>query len=399
MKTRRRWAIMAALFLAVITVVALWTRRGVSDVSVASVTRDTLSVSIAVEGRTRARDSYTVTAPVSGRLARLDLKEGDTVSEGQLLARLVPVLEDTRTLAALQAEVEGAKAYLLQAEAHLKETELQYTQAEREVARRRPLLEIGAMTREAIEQAELAAVVAEQRRDGARATATSADAALAGAAARLLGAEAGESNGTLEILVRAPVSGRVLAVPDESERVVGAGATLMVMAGTGALEVVLDVLSEDAVRIVSGQRLLVTRWGGDRILTGTVSNVTMAGYTKVSTLGVEEQRVDVIADIHHPPPTLGTGYRVSGEVVVWEGNDVLVVPTSAVFRVAEQWRVFVIEGDLARTRGVVIGQRNPRFAEIIDGLEEGDLVILFPSELISDGVRVRAQYEPGSTAL
>ena len=391
MKISRRWAIGAVALAALLLAAVVAIRGNAVEVSVATVTRDTLSVSIAVEGRTRARDSYTVTAPVSGRLARLELKEGDTVVDGQILARLVPAPEDARTLAALRAQLENAEAHLLEAQAFVAEAGLQHTQAQREAERRRPLHELGGMSREEIERVELAAIVAGQRFEAAQATESAAQAALTGAKARLLGAESGGSTLPPEILVRAPVAGRVLIVPDESERVVLAGTTLLVLADVGGLEAVLDVLSEDAVRIAAGHKLLITRWGGTDTLLGEVRSVTMSGHTKVSTLGVEEQRVDVFADIHHAPVTLGSGYRVAGDVVVWHEPDVLVVPTSAVFRTAGEWRAFVIEDGKAQFRRIVIGQRSERLAEIVEGLQEGETVITFPSEEIEPGVRVRAQ--------
>ncbi|NNF13267.1 MAG: efflux RND transporter periplasmic adaptor subunit [Gemmatimonadetes bacterium] len=389
MKTSSKWAIAVVAVVAVVSVLVLMARGRGIDVTVERVQRDTLSVSIAVEGRTQARESYTVTAPVSGRLNRLRVEEGDAIVAGQLLARLVPAPEDPRTLAALRAEVERAEAQLRGAQAQLREAGLQRTQAEREVERRRPLFEMGGLSREALEQAELAAVVAGERLEAAQASAAAAEGTLAGARARLVGAESGAATGTTELQVRAPVSGRVVDVPDPSERVVQAGTPLLVLADTEGLEVVLDVLSEDAVRIQASQPLLVTRWGGEGTLSGRVRTVTMAGYTKVSTLGVEEQRVDVVADIDHPPAALGTGYRVSGHVVVWRGDDVMVIPTSAVFRLATEWRVFVVEEGRARERAVDIGRRNERRVEIREGLVEDETVILFPSEAIEDGVRVR----------
>lgn len=359
------------------------------DVTVAAASRDTLSVTIPAEGRTRARERFTVTAPITGRLTRLDLEEGDTVEAGRLIARLYPAPQDRRVVATIRAEVDAAEARYRQAEAYLREAELQAQQARREVDRRRPLAEMGAITPERMEQAELAAVVAEERRQAAEAEVASARATLESARARLLGAESVDDD-TSPVEVRAPVSGRVLEVPDESARIVSAGSPLVTLAGTGGLEVVLDILSEDAVRVHAGDELVITGWGGERELRGKIRTVTLVGYTKVSALGVEEQRVDVIGDLHTAPPTLGTGYRVSGEIVVWRGEDVLSIPTSALFRVSGSWRVFVEEDGRARSREVVVGQRNESAAEILEGLSEGERVILFPPESVEDGASVRA---------
>jgi len=381
-------SLLGAGSLIVVAAVALlvWGGSGI-DVDVATVVRDTLSVTIPAEGTTRARDQYTVAAPIAARLARLDLRAGDRVEEGQLLTRLYPAPEDPRVIATARAEVSAAEARYVEAEARLREAEVQAEQARREAERRRPLLELGAITRESLEQAELSARVAGERRESAVATVQAAEAALAAARARLLGSEPSDDE-VRPVDVRAPVAGRVERVPDESERVVPAGEPIVVLAGVGGLEVVMDVLSEDAVRVHQGDRVVLTGWGGEGRLHASVRTVTLVGYTKVSALGVEEQRVDVIADLADPPPSLGTGYRVSGEIVVWRGEDVLSIPTSALFRVGEEWQVFVVEGGRALRRGVVVGQRNEGAAQIVEGLTEGERVILFPPEEIDDGVDV-----------
>lgn len=381
--------------LVVLAAVAVVIGRGTAiEATVAEARRDTLSVTIPAEGRTRAREQFTVAAPISGRLTRLDLKEGDSVREGQLLGRLYPAPDDPRVIATARAEVSAAEARYLDAEARLREAELQALQAEREVERRRPLLEMGAITRERMEQSELAAVVAIERRESAQAGLASAQAGLNGARARLLGAESADDD-VQPVLVTAPVSGRVLSVPDESERVVLAGSPIVVVADAGGLEMVLDVLSEDAVRVHPGNEVVITGWGGEGALHGVVRMITLVGYTKVSALGVEEQRVDVVADLHEIPATLGTGYRVSGEVVVWRGSDVLSVPTSALFRLGNSWQLFVVEEGRARRREVVVGHRNEGSAEIIEGLIEGDRVILFPPEGVDDGTSVRGSPSAG----
>lgn len=382
-------AVVAVGVVALAVVVLLMVRGSPTEVSVATAATDTLSVTIPVEGTTRARDLYAVTAPVTGRVSRLELEEGDTVAAGDLIARIFPTEQDPRTLATLRAEVQAARGGVAEAESRLREAELQESQAEREVERRRPLAEMGAISAEAMEQVELAAVAATERLESVRAALASARAALEGAQARLLGAESGQA-GAPALPVVAPVAGRVLRITAQSERVVAAGEPLLELANAGGLEVVLDVLSEDAVRIEAGQPLRINGWGGDRTLSGTIRNVTRAGYTEVSALGVEEQRVDVYADLHDIPPSLGTGYRVSGEVVVWKGADVLTVPTAALFRSGSGWQLYAVEKGRARLRTVELGQRNEDAAEITRGVSEGDRVILYPSDVIEDGSRVRA---------
>lgn len=385
---KKRWWIGGGLVL-LVAIGWLVGRGGGVEVSTATVLRDTLSVTIPAEGRTRARDRFAVTAPVSGRLTRLDLESGDLVGEGQLLGRLHPAPQDRRSLAMLRAEVDAAAARLREAETRLREAELQALQAEREAERRRPLLELGAITREQMEQAELAATVADERRDSAEAGVEAARAALRAARARLLGTEAVDQE-VDAIDIVAPVAGRVEQVPDESERVVLAGSAILTLVDVGGLEIVMDILSEDAVQVGPGDKVFLTGWGGEGTLQGQVRTVTLVGYTKVSALGVEEQRVDVIADLQDPPAVLGTGYRVSGEIVTWRGDDVLTVPTSALFRDGEAWRVFAVVDRRAELRPVVLGRRNEDRAEIVEGLTEGERVVLFPPEEVDDGVSVRA---------
>lgn len=386
--------VIPAVIAVVVVAVLLLVRGDGLAVTVAEARRDTLSVTIPAEGQTRARERFTVTAPVTGRLTRLDLEEGDTVQEGHLLARLHPAPQDPRVVATYRAELDAARARHRQARSLLREAELQAEQAERELERRRLLAEMGAITRERMEQAELAATVADQRLEAAQADVASVRAAVSSAQARLLGAESGDDSSD-PVEVRAPVSGRVTSVPDESARVVTAGAPLLTLADIGGLEVVLDILSEDAVQVEPGNALVLTGWGGEKPLRGRVRTVTRVGYTEVSALGVEEQRVDVIGDLHDRPASLGTGYRVSGEIVVWHGDDVLTAPTSALFRDGGSWRLFVDDEGTARLRDVTVGHRNDRAAEILSGIDEGERVIVFPPEAVEDGSAVTGTLREG----
>jgi HlyD family secretion protein len=190
--------------------------------------------------------------------------------------------------------------------------------------------------------------------------------------------------------VRAPVAGHVLRVHEESERVVLSGAPLLELGDPQAIEIVVDVLSADAVKIRPGAELWVEDWGGDRPLRATVRRVEPSGFTKVSALGVEEQRVNVIGDFADTPDGLGDGFRIEARIVVWQADDVLRVPSSALFRHGDGWAVFVMDGGVARRREVEVGARGPFEAELRGGLEEGESVVLHPSDRLGDGVRVRA---------
>lgn len=390
MRLKKRSIFIAGAALAVIAVGYALLGNGGVEVSVEAVTRDTLSVSLGVEGRTRARELFTVAAPVHGQLTRVELEEGDPVEAGDVVARILPSLENPRTLATLRADVEAARAAQLEAGAAVAQAETRAEQAAREADRRTALAEAepGSLSREAVEQAVTAADVAARQLEAARAMLDASEARLAAARARVLGAS-GTSDSAPALDVVAPVSGRVLRIPDRSERAVTAGTPLIELADVRGLELVFDVLSEDAVRIEPGQEILVSDWGGDEVLTGRVRAVTMAGYTKVSALGVEEQRVDVIGDLDVTPPALGAEYRVGGSIVVWRGADVVTVPTSAIFRDADGWAVFAVENGSARLRPVTLGRRNPERAEVLDGLDEGSLVVVFPPSDLTDGASVR----------
>jgi HlyD family secretion protein len=387
-RPRARVAIAAAMVIAAVVAVALRGGGGL-EVVAATAARDTLTETVHVEGRTRVRDRYVVTAPVGGRLQRLTLEEGDVITQNQVLATIYAALQDPRVAASARAEVQAAEAAHFEAAARVEEARLASAQAGREVERRRPLLDVGALTVEAMEQVELAAAVSARRLVATEAAEEVARAALDGARARLVGGEPGGAAGPTALDVRSPQSGRVLRIPDRSERVVQPGEPVLELANPDGLEVVLEVLTEDAVRVEPGQRLVMTGWGGDRPLSGRIRTITPAGYTKVSALGVEEQRVDVIADLDHVPAGLGAEYRVSGEVAVWQASDVLVIPTTALFRRGETWQVFLVSEGRAQRRDVEVGHASETSAEVTAGLVAGDVVVAFPSSDVDDGVRVR----------
>lgn len=389
------------LALAAAAILAWVAARG-SAVSVTAVpaVRDTLTETLGVEGVTRARESYTITAPVSGRLERLDVERGDTVEAGRVLGRILPAPQDARTVATLRAEVQAARAAREQASSRLAAAEARARQTGLEVERRRPLADMGALSREQMERVEVEAELAARELEAARAALAAAEASLETAEARLLGAtpEAVPPDGDAAVPVAAPASGRVVVLPDRSGRVVAAGEPLLELADTDALEIVVDVLSRDAVRIRPGQEMRVTSWGGPEPFRGTVRTVTRAGYTEISALGVEEQRVDVLVEVPHPPESLGTGYEVTGEIVVWEGADVLSVPASAVFRSPDAgagadpdggWALFVIDQGRARLREVRVGRSGRERVQVLEGIEEGELVVPFPPAELEPGTRVR----------
>ena len=358
------------------------------EVETGRVTRDTLRVTVTEEGRTRVRDRYAVAAPVAGRLARITVEEGDAVDKGALVARIFPTPEDTRSLGVARARLASAKARRQEAASRVEEAQAQVEQLEREVERNRPLAEDSILSQKELEQDELAAASARKRLDAARATLRAAEADVAAARSALAGANPEASDGEA-VPVRAPTVGRVLRVLEESERVVQAGTPLVEIGDAEGLEVVVDVLSEDAVRIKSGAPVRFEEWGGDSSLRGRVRLVEPDAFTEVSALGVEEQRVNVITDLFNPPPSLGSGYRMEANIVTWSGEDILTVPTSALFQEDGTWHVFAVEDGEAVRQPVQIGHRSTEAAEVVDGLSEGDTVILFPSDQIQEGVSVQ----------
>lgn len=337
-------------------------------VQTAAVRSGPLRVIVEEEARTEVTDRFTVSSPVTAWVRRIDLVAGDSVAAGQPLAYLEP----PRTPVLDPSGKTGAEARVRAAEAAA-------THAETERARVERLAASGAATRQALEQA-----VSE---------ATRADAELEAARAALRRASGADDLAVEEVL-RSPVAGRVLSVPIRSARQVNPGEPLIVVGSTQSLEIHADVLSQDAVRIRTGTRVLLEQWGGPEALEAVVTRVEPQGFTSVSSLGVEEQRVRVVATIQSPPERwnggLGAGYQVLARFVVWEGDDVLQVPSAALFRVGQEWAAFVVEGARAVRRTVRVGQQAGLDTQVLEGLQEGDEVIIHPGNTIEEGVPVKA---------
>lgn len=347
-----------------------------------------MRVTISEEGRTRVKQRYLITAPASGRLARPQWNEGDRVDRGDVLARITPSPLGSRESAEARARIETAEALVREAEANVARARVEQEEAVRGRERAEKLAASGSISRERLERAVHAATVAERSLESSlfRHRAAVSEHEVAQAALLALQEERGDARAVLS--VAAPVGGRVLRLFEESERVVAAGTSLLEVGDPGDMEVMIDVLSTDAVRIEVGQAVWIEDWGGPDPLSGTVSRVEPAAFTRVSALGVDEQRVNVIVDLDETPAELGDGYRVTGRIVVWEKADALRIPSSALFRVGEDWGVFVIEDGVARTHRVTVGQQNGIEAEILEGLVAGDSVILHPNPRIADGVGV-----------
>lgn len=371
--------------------VAVWPRT--VPVEVATVARGPLVVTVSEEGETRIRHRFVVSAPVTGRVLRIELEAGDTVTRGEVVARMLPEpppLLDARTRAEARAAIDTARAAVGRAKADEQRLRAALALAEQELARTRDLHDSGLATRQQLDASETEARTAEDAAEAASFAARAAEADLRRAEARLAPSRHAPAGRVVDIT--APVDGVVLRRVRESEAVVPAGDPLIELGDPAGLEIVSDLLSTDAVKVKPGARAVVEQWGGDRPLDARVRRVEPSGFTKVSALGVEEQRVNVVldfADRAAAVAALGDAYRVEVAIVVWERDDVLKVPTGALFRRGDRWAVFVVAAGRARERVVAVGQRTPREAEVLEGLTAADQVVLHPGDTLTDGARVR----------
>jgi HlyD family secretion protein len=374
-----------------LVVLLVWTLRPRPlAVEAACVARGPMQVTIDEDGQTRAHDRFTVDAPVGGRLSRIKVREGDSVAPRTVIATISPAPLDVRETAQTKAQVESLEALRKEAEEHVSRAETGHEQALRELNRYRQLYKTEDVSRQALEQAETAERRAAKELAAAKFKVQSAAAEVVRARSNLISLE-DRGAGNKPAIVYPPASGRILRILEPSERVVAAGTPLVVLSNPGKIEIVVDLLSEDAVKVKRGAPVIIEGWGGPNPLRAKVRLVEPYGFTKVSALGIEEQRVNVIADLMDSPEGLGDGYRVEARIVIWENPEVLKIPASALFRSGSKWSVFVVEEGHARIRSVEIGHRNAFEAEIIQGVAEGEPVILHPTNDLKDGAAVVAR--------
>jgi len=357
-----------------------------------------MTVSIEEEGRTRLIDRYVIAASVDGVTCRQQLKVGDTVKQGQILLGITPLQSqvlDPRSRAQAQAKVAAAKSALHAAEEQANAASASAQLANYELTRLQPLMEQDLISSEAFDKArtEVQTTAANERSANFSVEVAKYELEAAGTALQYSAAvDSGEP--AERVPVRSPIDGKILKVVRECEGPVRTGEPLLEVGDPSALEIEVDVLSADAVKIKPGMKVLFDRWGGDKPLEGLVRIVEPIGFTKVSALGVEEQRVLVISDFVSEAQLwsrLGDGYRVEANFVLWQQENVLQVPTSSLFRYNGGWAVFVIENDLAVRREVNVGQRNGLIAQILKGVNDGELVINHPSDEVDDGKRVKVR--------
>jgi HlyD family secretion protein len=391
MKKWLKRALLALLALGLVGAIASAYRPRPVPVEVGEVTRGPFEVTVTEPGKTRVKDRYIISAPVGGRLERILLRPGDAVEQGQVIARLGsldPPLLDVRSRAQADAQVRAAMAAKEQADAVLRRSQTALEFSRSEVSRQELLAASGSSTAKALETARF-------EEQGRAQEVASAQSAVHVAEQQLEMARAARGrmdprSGPYEHLeIRAPVRGWVLRVMQESEGAVAPGTPLMEVGDPQVLEVVVDVLSQDAVRIGPGAKVRIEHWGGETPLAGRVRRVEPAAFTRTSALGVEEQRVNVVITLEEPVEqrkALGDGYRVEARITLWDAADVVQVPESALFRQGEGWAVFLAQEGKVGLRPVKLGLRNGLRAQVLEGLAPGDTVIVHPGDSVKEGV-------------
>ncbi|HKE85082.1 MAG TPA: efflux RND transporter periplasmic adaptor subunit [Vicinamibacterales bacterium] len=366
------------------------------EVGATRVTHGPMQVTIDEDGVTRIRDKFTVSAPVAGRLERIVLEPGDPVTGGKtLLARLTTAespLLDPRTRGELNASVDAARAAVGQSQAERARANAELERARTTLQRQQELKKAGAIASDALDAAETAMRTAQEAARAAEFTVTRTQYELQVAQARLKAPPA--AGRAIEIV--APVSGVILKRFHESETVVPVGDPLIEIGDPANIEIVADLLSTDAVRIPPGAEVQIDQWGGNQPLKGKVRRVEPAGFMKVSALGVEEQRVNVIIDFDDPASAgrrLGDAFRVEVRIVIWKDDNVVKVPVGALFRRGEAWAAFAVNSDRVKLQTVKLGQRNATEAQVTGGLSDGETIVLHPPDTLTDGARVRLRAE------
>jgi HlyD family secretion protein len=376
-----------------ILVVLAWLPKPV-PVDTHIVRRAPMQIAVDDSGRTRVKDKHVISAPISGNLSRIDLHPNDSVERGGILARiepLAPTLLDPRTKAETAARLAAVMAGARQAGASLERARIAAAKADSDLEETERLAKNGALSAHALEQAQFERRVRKEELSSAEFANQVAQHEIEVVRSTLRRFSGGQTD---EFTVTSPARGRVLKVLRESAGVVQAGTPLLEIGDPAALEIVSDVLTADAVHIQPATRVAIERWGGNAPLAGHVRYVEPSAFTRLSALGIEEQRVNVIIDLDDPHEkwaALGDGYRVETRIVIWQTSDVLAVPASAVFRQGDGWSVFVVNENVAKRRAIEVGKRNDAEFEVLGGLEAGTLIVLHPSERVTDGQRVAAR--------
>lgn len=387
-RTRRIRTWLGALAAAVLLFALLWMLFAPEPVQVelATVTQGPMQVTVDNQGQVRAHDKYVVAAPVAAGLLRVDLHDGDPVRRAQLVAILDPLPMDARQRQEAGARLDAARALAREAALRVRraDTDLQF--AINEHARVERLVADKFVSPQALDKALSTENAARAEWAAARSRQQAAQADVKAAEAALLSVDSAGEGRKLEL--SSPVDGYVLKVHEKSARTVAAGTPLVTIGDPSRYEVVVDVLSTDAVKIRPGNTMLLEGWGGGKTLRAKVRLVEPLAFTKVSALGVEEQRVNIIADPADDLGPLGDGYRIEARIVIWSDERAVKVAGSSLFRVGDAWHVFVTENGHAREHEVKIGQRNQDEAQVLSGLAPGTTVVRYPNNQLKDGARI-----------
>ncbi|MEZ5685308.1 MAG: HlyD family efflux transporter periplasmic adaptor subunit [Paracoccaceae bacterium] len=395
--TLKRMALPALTLLGLAALTAWAFRPETLRVDLATASVGPMRITVEAEGVTRVRAPYLVTAPIAGTLARVSVEVGDAVERGSAVLAEIrpaePALLDARSRAQAEAAVTEAEAAVQAASANLARTEASLAFARSDHARNTELAARGTVSSRALEASAQTLDTAGASRDAARADLDLARATLARAEAQLLAPDtSGSTAGDCCLRLSAPVSGTVLTIADESARLVAAGEELMRLGDLDDLEIEVDLLSADAVKLAVGAPATIERWGGAP-LAATLRRIEPAAFTRTSALGIEEQRVRLKLDLDAPDGAaagLGDQFRVYAKITVWEGAEVLQIPQSALFRADDGWAVFQVTEGRAHQVRVELGQRNAETAQILSGLAPGDRVVAYPGNRIAEGSRVAA---------
>ena len=398
--TRIKRGILGLVGLAILGAIAWSFMPSAVSVDVGPVTRGRLEVTVGDKGETQVRERYIVSAPAAGRLERVPVEVGDpVVANKTLLATILPAdpsFLTARDEAQAEARAQAAQAAKDQADANLVHAKAALAYAKTDLERAQRLATQGTISKKALDQAKLNVELNEADLKSAQSAVNVAAYDLASAQAALMGPNQGKpdkvSGCCIDIL--SPVTGRVLKRHHQSETVVPAGEPLVDVGDPKDIEIISDLLSTDAVKLKPGAHVYIDQWGGPMVLNGRLRLIEPSGFTKISALGIEEQRVNVKIDITDPYDewsTLGDGYRVEVRIVAWAADDVVKVPVAALFRDAEGWAVFVDRDGRAVQRQVAIDHRNDIEAEVLSGLKEGEVVVLHPGDQVKDGVRITSR--------
>lgn len=387
-----KWLGIAAVVVAIAAGVYVAFREQPVLVDTAIATEGPMTVTIDQEGVTRVRNIYTVSAPIAGHLARTALEEGDLVEANKSVVASIrpldPPLIDKRTEAELLATIEGARSGIAQAELEHQRALSALALAKSDLERATRLSQSSIISKRALEKAITDVDLQEAQVKSTEARIRQRQAELNSAKARLM--QPGDvvldiADRDCCIEVTSPIDGIVLSVKVKSEQAVSIGAPLAEVGDPGDLEIAVDLLSEDAVRIRPGQKAEITDWGGDNNLEAVVRRVDPSAFTKVSALGIEEQRVNAVLDLTGPEPLLGHGYRVFARLAIWRTENALQVPIASLFRTNGNWSVFKLDGNRVALTPIEIGRLNNDTAEVISGLSAGDQVVVHPNDTLGDG--------------